>query len=101
CFGVWCTPCGRRPARPGRPPPRRPRPPPPPPPPPPPAPPPPPPPPPAPPPQPGIVTGPPKQVVSQLQDLITHYGFTGFNFLPSQPDDLPRLAEELLPELTR
>ena len=53
------------------------------------------------PPQPGIVTGPPKQVVSQLQDLITHYGFTGFNFLPSQPDDLPRLAEDVLPELTR
>ena len=53
------------------------------------------------PPQPGIVTGPPKQVVSQLQDLITHYGFTGFNFLPSHPDDLPRLAEDVLPELTR
>lgn len=51
-------------------------------------------------PDPDVVTGSAKQVVSQLQELITRYGFTGFNFLPSHPDDLPRLAEDVLPELT-
>jgi alkanesulfonate monooxygenase SsuD/methylene tetrahydromethanopterin reductase-like flavin-dependent oxidoreductase (luciferase family) len=50
-------------------------------------------------PQPDVVAGSVKQVVSQLQELITRYGFTGFNFLISRPDDLPRIAEEVLPLL--
>jgi alkanesulfonate monooxygenase SsuD/methylene tetrahydromethanopterin reductase-like flavin-dependent oxidoreductase (luciferase family) len=52
-------------------------------------------------PQSDVVTGSVKQVVNQLQELITRYGFTGFNFLISRPDDLPRLAEDVLPELAR
>jgi alkanesulfonate monooxygenase SsuD/methylene tetrahydromethanopterin reductase-like flavin-dependent oxidoreductase (luciferase family) len=50
-------------------------------------------------PQAGVVTGSAKQVTAQLQDLVTHYGFTGFNFLISHPDDLPRIAEEVIPLL--
>jgi alkanesulfonate monooxygenase SsuD/methylene tetrahydromethanopterin reductase-like flavin-dependent oxidoreductase (luciferase family) len=50
-------------------------------------------------PQPDVVTGSAKQVVSQLQELITRYGFTGFSFLPSRPDDLQQIAEEVLPLL--
>jgi alkanesulfonate monooxygenase SsuD/methylene tetrahydromethanopterin reductase-like flavin-dependent oxidoreductase (luciferase family) len=50
-------------------------------------------------PDPDLVTGSPKQVVSQLQELITRYGFTGFNFLISCPDDLPRIAGEVIPLL--
>jgi alkanesulfonate monooxygenase SsuD/methylene tetrahydromethanopterin reductase-like flavin-dependent oxidoreductase (luciferase family) len=50
-------------------------------------------------PQSDVVAGSVKQVVSQLQELITRYGFTGFNFLTSRPDDLPRIAEEVIPLL--
>ena len=51
-------------------------------------------------PQPDLVTGSVRQVVSQLQDLLS-LGFTGFNFMVRTPADLPRLAEEVLPELAR
>ena len=51
-------------------------------------------------PQPDLVTGSVRQVVSQLQDLLG-LGFTGFNFMVRTPADLPRLAEEVLPELAR
>jgi alkanesulfonate monooxygenase SsuD/methylene tetrahydromethanopterin reductase-like flavin-dependent oxidoreductase (luciferase family) len=51
------------------------------------------------PPQPGIVTGSPQQVATQLQHLATRYGFTGFNFLIKNPADLQRVAQEVLPLL--
>ena len=50
-------------------------------------------------PQPDMITGSVKQVVSQLQDLVTRYGFTGFNFMIKNPDDLRRVAEEVIPSL--
>ena len=52
-------------------------------------------------PRPDVITGPVKQVVSQLQDLIG-LGFTGFNFNFSDPDritNMRRVAEEVLPAL--
>ena len=52
-------------------------------------------------PRPDVVTGSAPQVVRQLRDLAGRYGFTGFNFLVRRPDDLPRLAEDVIPELTR
>lgn len=50
-------------------------------------------------PQTNIVTGSPQQVATQLQHLATQYGFTGFNFLIPNPDDLEPVAEEVLPLL--
>ncbi len=50
-------------------------------------------------PRPDVVTGSAKQVAAQLQDLATRYGFTGFNFLISRPDDLRPVAEEVIPLL--
>ena len=50
-------------------------------------------------PQADVVTGSAKQVTTQLRDLVTQYGFTGFNFLINHPDDLPRVAEEVIPSL--
>ena len=50
-------------------------------------------------PRPGLVTGSTQQVAAQLHELVTHYGFTGFNFLIQNPDDLQQLAEEVLPAL--
>lgn len=52
-------------------------------------------------PQPDVITGPVKQVVSQLRDLVG-LGFTGFNFNFSDPDriaNMERIAEEVLPAL--
>ena len=49
--------------------------------------------------QPDLITGSARQVVSQLRDLAGRYGFTGFNFLIRHPDDLRRIAEEVLPSL--
>ncbi len=46
-----------------------------------------------------MVTGSAKQVTTQLQDLATRYGFTGFNFLIQNPDDLRPVAEEVIPLL--
>ncbi|HYY18409.1 MAG TPA: LLM class flavin-dependent oxidoreductase [Streptosporangiaceae bacterium] len=46
-----------------------------------------------------VVTGSAKQVTTQLRDLVTQYGFTGFNFLINRPDDLPRIAQEVIPLL--
>jgi alkanesulfonate monooxygenase SsuD/methylene tetrahydromethanopterin reductase-like flavin-dependent oxidoreductase (luciferase family) len=50
-------------------------------------------------PQPDLITGSSQQVATQLQDLVTRYGFTGFNFLVKHPDDRQRIAEEVLPLL--
>ena len=53
-------------------------------------------------PQPDVVTGSAKQVATQLQDLATRYGFTGFNFIlrgPDRPGGLQQLAEKVLPAL--
>ena len=49
--------------------------------------------------QPDLITGSAQQVVTQLRDLVTRYGFTGFNFLIQNPDDLRPVAEEVLPAL--
>jgi alkanesulfonate monooxygenase SsuD/methylene tetrahydromethanopterin reductase-like flavin-dependent oxidoreductase (luciferase family) len=52
-------------------------------------------------PQPDVVTGPARQVVSQLRDLLG-LGFTGFNFIVSGPRrtaNMQRIAEEVLPVL--
>src|SRR5262249_11928371 len=52
-------------------------------------------------PQPDAVTGPAKQVASQLQDLLG-LGFTGFNFILSSPDQIAtmrQIAENGLPIL--
>ena len=52
-------------------------------------------------PQPDAVTGSPKQVVDQLMELLG-LGFTGFNFIISDPDrraDMRRIAEDVLPAL--
>ena len=48
-------------------------------------------------PRPDLVTGSAAQVVSQLQELMSWYGFTGFNFMVRDPSDLKRLAEEVVP----
>jgi alkanesulfonate monooxygenase SsuD/methylene tetrahydromethanopterin reductase-like flavin-dependent oxidoreductase (luciferase family) len=53
------------------------------------------------PPRPDLITGSASEVARQLHDLADRYSFTGFNFLVRQPDDLPRLAEEVLPALRR
>ncbi|MBV9793230.1 MAG: LLM class flavin-dependent oxidoreductase [Actinobacteria bacterium] len=53
------------------------------------------------PPRPDLVTGSPQQVVAQLQGLAARYGFTGFSFSLSHPEDLKRLAQDVLPELAR
>ena len=48
-----------------------------------------------------MITGPAKQVTSQLRDLLD-LGFTGFNFNISGPDrtaDMRQIAEEVLPAL--
>ena len=50
-------------------------------------------------PRPDVVTGSAKQVATQLQDLATRHGFTGFSFLIRRPDDLKRIAQEVLPLL--
>lgn len=52
-------------------------------------------------PQSDAVTGSPRQVTSQLRDLLG-LGFTGFNFLLSGPDrtaEMQRIAEDVLPSL--
>src|SRR6266704_2912152 len=52
-------------------------------------------------PQPDVVTGPARQVVSQLRDLLG-LGFTGFNFIlsgPGQIANMRRIAEDVLPVL--
>ncbi len=52
-------------------------------------------------PQPDMVTGPARQVVSQLRDLLG-LGFTGFNFIlsgPGQTTNMRRIAEDVLPVL--
>jgi alkanesulfonate monooxygenase SsuD/methylene tetrahydromethanopterin reductase-like flavin-dependent oxidoreductase (luciferase family) len=52
-------------------------------------------------PRPDVITGSAKQVVSQLRDLLG-LGFTGFNFIVSDPGrtaDMQRIAEEVLPLL--
>jgi alkanesulfonate monooxygenase SsuD/methylene tetrahydromethanopterin reductase-like flavin-dependent oxidoreductase (luciferase family) len=52
-------------------------------------------------PQPDAVTGPPGDVVQQLRELLG-LGFTGFNFLPSGPDQtaaMQQIAEDILPAL--
>ena len=51
--------------------------------------------------RPDTVTGPPEQVISQLQDLLG-LGFSGFNFLIGGPDraaTMRQVAEEVLPAL--
>ena len=53
-------------------------------------------------PHPDLVTGSASQVAAQLHDLVTRYGFTGFNFMlpgPHRHEDLQQLAEEILPAL--
>jgi alkanesulfonate monooxygenase SsuD/methylene tetrahydromethanopterin reductase-like flavin-dependent oxidoreductase (luciferase family) len=53
-------------------------------------------------PGPDTVTGSAEQVTRQLRDLLSRFGFTGFNFLVTGPDPkagMQRLAEEVLPEL--
>lgn len=53
-------------------------------------------------PQPDTVAGSPRQVVTQLRHLLT-LGFTGFNFLPADPESatttIKQTAEQILPAL--
>ena len=50
-------------------------------------------------PHPGLATGSAQQVATQLQELATRYGFTGFSFLIRNPADLRPVAEEVIPLL--